>query len=371
MSLPIAIWLILVFIMGCCVGSFINVCVYRLPLEKSVFWPGSHCGKCFSSIRWLDNIPLLSYWILGGKCRSCQASFSLRYFLVELFVGIVFTCLFYVDLLGNHFGLAFLSNKSWHISNGLIPWEGWAFFLSHALLASFLITASLTDIDCMEIPLGITVWGTVLGLIYSSLFPWPFPEENFQLVIKEGVENKWPFAPVLPFGGFPWPFWAPLATDGFREGAFFYGFLQGLAGALAGTFLLRIVRFCYGVGRGIEVMGLGDADLMMMVGAFLGWQIVVVAFFLSVLPAFFMGMAQLLFRGSQAFPFGPSLAISSVGTLYAWPWIAPKVQPFFFDAEILTLMGLMVLVGLGTLGIAFRFLLGKGSAEAPPGQGNS
>src|SRR5262249_54090573 len=83
-------WVGMVFILGAGVGSFLNVCAYRLPYEKSVLWPGSRCGSCFQAIRWYDNVPLLSYWLRRGRCRSCGASFSSRYFFVELFTGAAF-----------------------------------------------------------------------------------------------------------------------------------------------------------------------------------------------------------------------------------------------------------------------------------------
>ena len=89
MSVPVLIWVFFVFITGACVGSFINVCVYRLNSERSVFWPGSHCGSCYKPIAWFDNIPVLSYLALGGKCRKCKCSFSARYLLVELFSGLM------------------------------------------------------------------------------------------------------------------------------------------------------------------------------------------------------------------------------------------------------------------------------------------
>src|SRR5579871_5906936 len=73
------------FVLGAIVGSFLNVCIARLPQEKSLLWPpGSRCGHCFQPVRWHDNIPLVSYWVLRGRCRSCGATFSSRYFFVEL-----------------------------------------------------------------------------------------------------------------------------------------------------------------------------------------------------------------------------------------------------------------------------------------------
>src|SRR5262249_57556312 len=74
---------VFVFLLGAVIGSLLNVCIARLPLEKSVIWPGSRCGHCLSRVRPWDNIPLVSYWLLGGRCRTCGHPFSFRYFVVE------------------------------------------------------------------------------------------------------------------------------------------------------------------------------------------------------------------------------------------------------------------------------------------------
>src|SRR5205809_5731572 len=84
------------FVLGTIVGSLLNVCVHRLPLEKSIIWPGSRCSHCLQPIRWYDNIPLLSYLLLRGRCRACGTSYSARYFLIELLTGLSFVGLFYL-----------------------------------------------------------------------------------------------------------------------------------------------------------------------------------------------------------------------------------------------------------------------------------
>src|SRR5579872_4961937 len=90
-----------VFAVGAAVGSFLNVCVYRIPYERSFLWPGSRCGSCLQPIRWYDNLPLLSYWILRGRCRSCGARFSIRYFFVELLTALAFAGLYYLEVYRN------------------------------------------------------------------------------------------------------------------------------------------------------------------------------------------------------------------------------------------------------------------------------
>src|SRR5438093_2665859 len=94
-------WLFTVFVLGAAMGSFLNVCVSRLPLEKSVLWPGSRCGNCFQTIRWYHNLPLISYWWLRGRCPACGARFSVQYFLVELVTALGFAGLFYLEVVLN------------------------------------------------------------------------------------------------------------------------------------------------------------------------------------------------------------------------------------------------------------------------------
>jgi leader peptidase (prepilin peptidase)/N-methyltransferase len=355
MSLPVLIWVGFVFITGACVGSFINVCVYRLNSERSVFWPGSHCGSCFKPISWFDNIPILSYLFLWGKCRNCKATFSSRYMLVELFSGLMFVSVFILDVIFNFPKYNIVASQSYQIGVGLIPRDVWFTFISHATLLSFLLTASLTDLDKMEIPLGITITGTLFGIVFSTFQAWPFPDDIKAVNDLLLFSKDWPVKPQVPQGAMTWPLWFPV-FDWLDSRPYLHGFLASLAGIIAGTFLLRAIRFTYGLGRGIEGMGLGDADLMMMVGAFLGWQLVIAAFFLAVIPAFFFGILQLFSKGEQAFPFGPSLAISSVATFYCWKYISPHLQPIFFEFQVLLILSAFSVVSLLLISFIFRLL---------------
>src|SRR5205823_1070558 len=95
-------WFVFVFAVGAVVGSLLNVCIYRLPLEKSILWPlTSRCGHCLQPIRWYDNLPLVSYWLLRGRCRVCGTRFSIRYFLVEFLTALCFLGLFYLEVVEN------------------------------------------------------------------------------------------------------------------------------------------------------------------------------------------------------------------------------------------------------------------------------
>jgi leader peptidase (prepilin peptidase)/N-methyltransferase len=324
------IWVVFVFLIGAAVGSFLNVCIYRIPLEKSIFWPRSRCGNCFQPVRGYDNIPLVSYLLLRGRCRTCKARFSPRYFLVELLTALAFVGLFYLEVVVNVNGLVYdpdwrphpvrvqasfpgaragidaqafrrehermLSWQRLQIERGQVPWRAWAAFAFHAALLSFLIVVTFCDLDRWQIPLSVTALGTVVGLIGSALlaWPWPYAPEVPTAAMPPG-QAWWKVSPFLgPLTAlYPWPVWGPL-PDWLPPGYWRTGLATGVAGMLAGTLMLRTVRFLFTHGLGKEAMGVGDADLMMMAGAFLGWQLVPVAFLLAAPVALSLTLGQFL-----------------------------------------------------------------------------
>jgi leader peptidase (prepilin peptidase)/N-methyltransferase len=352
-------WLFLVFVLGLSAGGLINYCFYRLPLEKSILWPGPRCNRCVQPVHWFDSIPLLSYVLLSGRCRTCGERIPLRYPLVELLTGLMFAGLFYVEIDRNILDLQYLQMRRVEIAAGQIPAAAWAVFGCHAVLASFLLLTSLCDLDDMAIPLPITVTGTLIGLACSAAFPWPFP----------GAERALPAAnshvyPRLPPGLYPWPVWYPLPSW-LPPNSWQLGLATGLAGALAGMLAMRVVRFMYGAARGIEGLGVGDADLMMMAGAFVGWQPVVLACFVAAFPGLVFGMVQLMRRGNQALPFGPSLALGVMITLWLWPFFSDsnELRLVFFDPVFLgaiVIGGALFLLLAGLIG---RLVLGTPDPE--------
>jgi len=344
-----AYWLALAFLLGASVGSFINVCVARLPYEKSLFWPGSRCGSCYQRIRAWDNVPLIGYLVLRGRCRSCGARFSVRYFVVELVTALAFTALAYFLVFENVRQLRFLADF-WGIPFCVPPREALPLYVHHVVLLTFLLVVSLCDLNDMEIPLTVTVTGTLVGLVFATLLPWPYPESL--LGLRQG------FLASPAQGIYPWPVWYPL-PDWLPAGSWQLGLATGLAGALAGMLVLRGVRFLFGLGRGIEGLGVGDADLMMMAGAFIGWQPVVMAFFVSVFPALLFAIVEALRRGEQHLPFGPSLSAGVLITLLAWPAIGPHVQLVFFDPLFLGVMAGSGALILFLTAYALRLVRGK------------
>ncbi len=135
-----------VLLFGLCIGSFLNVCIYRMGREQSVVRPGSHCPKCQKPIRWYDNIPLVSYVVLRGRCRDCGAKIAFRYFFIELLTGCLFVALW----------------MRYYLS---------PLFFIYALFGSGLIVATFVDFDFRIIPDEISLGGIVAGLVLSGLFP--------------------------------------------------------------------------------------------------------------------------------------------------------------------------------------------------------
>jgi leader peptidase (prepilin peptidase)/N-methyltransferase len=329
----VVVWLVLVFLLGAVVGSFVNVCVARLPLEKSILWPGSRCSKCLQPVRWYDNLPLVSYWLLRGRCRSCGQRFSIQYFLVELLTGLGFAGLFYLVVVRNLH--RWPGGQAWAMQIGHYPWQWWVGWGYHACLFAFLMAASVTDLNGREIPLQLTVAGTVVGLIGSVLFPWPWPWPPAQAVPAPRPDGlEWQLGAIVQ-GLYPWPVWGPLPAWLAPGGNWQTGLATGLAGMVFGSVFLRAVGFLFSTGLGKEALGLGDADLMMMAGAFLGWQPVLVAFFISVFPALVVGVVQLVVRGDNSLPFGPSLAMGVILTFLGWGVLGPYVQPILFWGTVL------------------------------------
>jgi leader peptidase (prepilin peptidase)/N-methyltransferase len=157
-AVPDWIWFIFVFAFGCCIGSFLNVVIYRLPRDKSLITPGSSCPACGERIHFYDNIPLVSWILLGRKCRFCKAPISARYFIIELLTALVFLGLFilYFDT---------------DLRDGLRPFlsGGWFIYLISIVLLGAFIAASAIDLEHWVIPLSICWFVTGIGLVASSV----------------------------------------------------------------------------------------------------------------------------------------------------------------------------------------------------------
>ena len=135
-----------IFIVGTFLGSFMNVCIYRMPKKESIVMPRSHCTTCNAPILWFDNIPIISFILLRGRCRHCKEKISSRYATVELISGILYLLLY--------------------LNFGLTPK-----FLIFCYLISSLIVVSFIDLKTQEIPDSITLPGIILGLVVAGVYP--------------------------------------------------------------------------------------------------------------------------------------------------------------------------------------------------------
>jgi leader peptidase (prepilin peptidase) / N-methyltransferase len=249
-------WLVLLIItlLGLCIGSFLNVCAYRLPLGESVVHPRSRCTSCGRMLSWFDNLPVVSWVVLGGRCRTCRKPVSWMYPAVEIATALVFVVTYLT------YGLTLLS-------------------VVRVIFGCALIVLFVTDLQHKILPNVITLPGIVIGLVCSVFLP--------------------------------------------------PGWVSSLIGILVGGgFLFAIAEVYYRV-RGQEGLGMGDVKLLAMIGAFLGWKLVLLTLvFASFTGSLAGGVLIASGRGGMkyALPFGTFLA---VGALLAATWGDPIADWYF------------------------------------------
>ncbi|MCA1560823.1 MAG: A24 family peptidase [Acidobacteria bacterium] len=226
--------------LGLAVGSFLNVCIHRIPKHVSIVSPGSRCPHCGYALRWFDNIPLVSYAVLRGRCRGCGAGISIRYPVVELITLVIFL---------THYAVF-----------------GWsALLVVRLLFACALIVLFAIDLEHHLLPNVITLPGIGAGLLFSTVVP-------------PGIE-------------------------------------AALIGTLVGGGVLWLIGEAYYRYAGQEGMGGGDVKMLAMIGASLGWKLVLVALVFSSVAGSVIGMLVILSgRGGmkQALPYGTFLALGGL-----------------------------------------------------------
>jgi leader peptidase (prepilin peptidase)/N-methyltransferase len=227
-------------LLGLIIGSFLNVCIYRLPLDQSIVWPASRCTSCGRELSWYENIPVLSYVALRGRCRTCRARISLMYPVVEAVTAAMFVATLAV------FGL------SW-----LLP--------IRLLFGCAMIVLFVIDLQHQILPDEITLGGTVVGLAASVFLP-----------------------------------------PGWRE---------ALIGAASGAGILWLLAWSYRRIRGQEGLGFGDVKMLAMIGAFLGWKLMLFTLAAaSVLGSLTAGALMIGGRASlqSRLPLGTFLAVAAI-----------------------------------------------------------
>ena len=152
------------FLLGACIGSFLNVCIYRLPLGISVDKPKrSFCPLCKYQIPWTSNLPLITWTVQGGKCKNCRAPIPVRYLVIELLTALTFAAVWW--RIGYHSGVPYPGN--------------WMLIFPMFTFASLLIVATFIDFEHYIIPDGVTIGGAVAGLVFSAALPWLHGESSF------------------------------------------------------------------------------------------------------------------------------------------------------------------------------------------------
>jgi leader peptidase (prepilin peptidase)/N-methyltransferase len=225
---------------GLAVGSFLNVCIHRLPRGQSLNSPPSRCPQCDYRLRWFDNIPVVSYALLAGRCRKCRAQISVRYPIVELVTMALFL------LHGAVFG-----------------WT--AFLIPRLVFACAMVVLFAIDLEHQLLPNAITLPGIVVGLIASSVLP--------------------------------------------------PGIIDALIGAIVGGGVLWLIGEAYFRYSGHEGMGGGDVKMLAMIGAFLGWKLVLVTLVLSSVLGSIIGVIVIAVRKGgmkYALPYGTFLALGAL-----------------------------------------------------------
>jgi leader peptidase (prepilin peptidase)/N-methyltransferase len=155
-------WLVLIFILGLCLGSFLNVCICRIPREISVAWPPSHCPNCNSRIKWYDNIPVLSWFLLHAKCRNCKLPISVVYPVIELLTGFFFLTIWLI--------------------------YGFSWFTPIYMLAVFgLLLGTFVDLEYMILPDRVTIGGMILFPVISTIFPHLQGETTWMGGLKDSL----------------------------------------------------------------------------------------------------------------------------------------------------------------------------------------
>jgi leader peptidase (prepilin peptidase)/N-methyltransferase len=261
--------LLIVFIVGLLVGSFLNVCIVRLPREGSIVSPPSHCPRCKASIKFYDNIPVLSFLLLRGKCRTCGEPISWRYPFVEFLNAVLYAWTFH------ELGLS-----------------GEAFLVM--ALCSALIVITFIDFDYQIIPDVISLPGMVVGLALA-----PF--------CMSALQDPLPFRLdlLLPSAG-------PYLT----------GFLNSLIGLLLGGGPLFAIGWAWEKLRHVEAMGGGDVKLMGMVGSIIGWKGALLTIMLGALAGSVAGLLLIVLKQhkmEKVIPFGPFLAVGSIAAMFYGP----------------------------------------------------
>ncbi|MBK9165583.1 MAG: prepilin peptidase [Acidobacteria bacterium] len=266
-------WLpaVIIFAFGAVVGSFLNVVIHRVPNEQSIVFPNSACPKCSAAIKPYDNIPVLSWLILGGKCRNCKAPISVRYPAVELLNALLWLSAFWF------FGLT-------------------AFLPVALIFLTVTVVLVFIDAEHMILPNVITYPFVIFAILVRIAFPMMAGSSYFPDTFSYPISELAGQSPVL------------VSLAG------------AVLGALAGGGILWAIGAAWKRLRGVDAMGLGDVKMMLGYGALLGWRLAFLAIFIAAFAGAVAGVGMILIKRDRNFqaqiPFGIFLGIGSVAALF-------------------------------------------------------
>jgi leader peptidase (prepilin peptidase)/N-methyltransferase len=232
------------FLFGLLFGSFLNVWIYRMPRGQSIVWPGSSCPHCGKPIQFYDNVPVVSWVLLRGRCRDCAARISPRYIVVELLTGCIFLLCY------SQFGLTLATLKC-------------------ATFGFLLLGLIFTDAETHLLPDLMTLPGLALGLIFSLFVP----VNDLLSVLLPGFVSL----PVSP----------DLSSR-------LFSLMDAALGAVVGASFLYGAGAIYLRARGVEGMGFGDVKLMAMIGSFVGLRLTIVTLFAASIAGSAFGLSTVL-----------------------------------------------------------------------------
>ncbi len=268
--LPLPLLYVFVGVLGAIIGSFLNVVIHRLPHEESIVFPNSRCPSCGAGIAFYDNVPVLSYLALRGRCRSCQTHISARYPLVEALTALLWVA------------IAWRDGLSWALPFDLI-------------FVTAIVALVFIDAEHMILPNAITYPGIAFAIVARLAIP---------LLTGVPYFDDLPMLLAGPLAGMP--IWAA-------------SLIGAVLGGLMGGGSLWLMGWTWEKLRGVEAMGLGDVKMMFMVGAYLGWRLTILNIFLGVLSGSIIGVALMMRQGKRnmqmLLPFGVFLGIGAIAAL--------------------------------------------------------
>ncbi|MBE7492055.1 MAG: prepilin peptidase [Planctomycetes bacterium] len=299
--LPPAFWVGFFVVLGTFVGSFINVVVYRLPRNcLSINNPRrSFCPSCKTQLSVRDNLPVIGWVLLRGRCRYCGVKYGARYPLVELLVGVLFGCAAWSVLYGDGVNTT--------------SWTAWLVLLHVLLMISVLVPWALIDLDLQYIPDSLTFVPLLIFLPLSAnaaTYEW-------------GVSVAWYDPLFLDF----LPRWLNSMASALATGLGAMLFLMA-AGKL-GNLLFR--RQAQKIGG--DSMGWADVKIMLLLGVMLGWPKMVAGFFVAIALGSVVGIIARVLRGSLGVPFGPFLAAGALAAMLLAPRMEAALRWYFSVLE--------------------------------------